>query len=68
MFWFDILTVNYHYLLLFSDLDFEKRGTARPVTIVDVGLAGIFTLIVSEAHRHVKCTSTEGLGYAPKKF
>ena len=45
-----------------ADLDFEKEGTTRPVIIVDVGLAGIFTLIVCEVHRHVKHASTRGSG------
>ena len=46
-----------------------KRGTIRPVIIVDVGLASIFTLIVCKVHRHVKHTSTRGFGgMSPRKF
>ena len=39
----------------------KRGGTARPVIIVDVGLAGIFIHIVCEAHRHVKYASTRGV-------
>ena len=36
---------------------------------VDVGLAGIFTLIVCEAHRHENHASTRGVwGHAARKF
>ena len=52
------------------DLDFWKGGgTARPVIIVDVGLAHIFTLIVCEAHRHAKHVNARGVwGMLPRKF
>ena len=39
----------------------SRGGTARPVILVDVGLAHIFTLIVCEAHRHAKYVNTWGV-------
>ena len=36
-------------------------GTTKPTIIVDVGLAGIFTLIVRKAHRYAKHASTRGV-------
>ena len=43
-----------------------KRGnTTKTVIIVDVGLAGIFTLIVCKADRHAKHASTRGSGGIP---
>ena len=45
-----------------------KRGdTARPVIVVDVGLAGILTLIVCKAHRHVKHANTREISGMPSR-
>ena len=44
-------------------------GHSQTYHHVDVGLAGICTLIVCEAHGHVKYASTRGSGACPlKKF
>ena len=40
-------------------------GTARSGIIVDVGLAGMCTLIVCEVHRQVKHVNTRGSGGMP---
>ena len=50
---------------------FEKEGTAscRCVIIVDVGAAGICSVIVCEALGHVKHANTRGSrGMPPRKF
>ena len=39
-----------------------KRGTARCIFTVDVGVAGICTVIVCKAHRNAKHANTRGLG------
>ena len=44
----------------------KRRGTTRPVIIVDVRLASIFTLIVCKAHRYAKHASTRGSGGMPQ--
>ena len=43
-------------------------GTARPVIIVDVGLAGTCTVIMCKAHRHEKHANTRGPGACPQKM
>ena len=46
-----------------------KGGTARStVTIVDVELAGICTLIVCEAHRHALHADTRRFGACPQEI
>ena len=40
-------------------------GTARPVIIVDVELAGTCTVIMCKAHRHEKHANTRGSGACP---
>ena len=47
----------------------KRGGTAGPVIIVDIGLAGIFTLIVCEAHKYAKHASTRGsIGIPPREI
>ena len=48
---------------------FEKGGTTRfTYHHVDVGLTGICTVIVCEAHGHAKHANTRGLGHAPQEI
>ena len=45
----------------------KRLGTARPVLIVDVGLADIF-MLMCKAHRHAKHASTGGPGGMPQEI
>ena len=47
----------------------KEGNTARSVIIVDVGLAGICTLIVCKAHRHaIIAMHTNTRGHPPANF
>ena len=51
------------------DLDFQKGGHSQTYHHVDMGLTGICTVIVCEAHGHEKHAKTGGLGaYPPGNF